>query len=147
MLEEALVKRQWLIASDIVRFLRAIHPSDIDSPPRTPLCQRPHQNVSAATRRSALVSSKVTDETDPFVFGNYAAPGIYLILSHFALFFCFCCFQNPINDKRNNGIFILIFILVYIYLFWFGKKSKMFERYLLFIQTFFGSQIENALIT
>ncbi|VDN58497.1 unnamed protein product [Dracunculus medinensis] len=74
LLEEALVKRQWLIASDIVRFLRAIHPSDIDSPPRTPLCQRPHQNVSAATRRSALVSSKVTDETDPFVFGNYAAP-------------------------------------------------------------------------
>uniref|UniRef100_A0A915BH36 Protein RIC1 homolog n=2 Tax=Parascaris univalens TaxID=6257 RepID=A0A915BH36_PARUN len=76
LLEEALMKRRWLIARDIVRFLRAIDPADIDSPPRTPPCQKPHQNVvSAVSRRSTLVSPKDTEETDSFVFGSYT-PGI-----------------------------------------------------------------------
>lgn len=69
------MKRRWLIARDIVRFLRAIDPADIDSPPRTPPCQKPHQNVvSAVSRRSTLVSPKDTEETDSFVFGSYT-PG------------------------------------------------------------------------
>lgn len=76
LLEEALMKRRFLIARDIVRFLRAIDPSDIDSPPRTPPCQKPHQNVvSAVTRRATLVSSDDTEETDSFIYGSYT-PGI-----------------------------------------------------------------------
>jgi hypothetical protein len=75
LLEEALTKRQWLIARDIVRFLRAIDPSDIDSPPRTPLCQKPPMLPGSGTsgRRLPLVSPKDTDETDAFVFGSYGA--------------------------------------------------------------------------
>ncbi|VDM36928.1 unnamed protein product [Toxocara canis] len=70
LLEEALMKRRWLIARDIVRFLRAIDPADIDSPPRTPPCQKPHQNVvSAVSRRSTIVSPKDNEEADSFVFG------------------------------------------------------------------------------
>lgn len=73
LLEEALTRRRWLIARDIVRFLRAIDPSDIDSPPRTPVCHKPHQNVvGAVARRPPLVSPKDTDETDTFVFGSSA---------------------------------------------------------------------------
>lgn len=74
LLEEALSKREWLIARDIVRFLRAIDPSDIGRRPRTPSCQKAQKNkASMATRRYTTDDSA---ETDAFVFGSYNPPGI-----------------------------------------------------------------------
>lgn len=76
LLEEALSKRQWLTARDIVRFLRAIDPSDIDGPSRTPPCQKPHRNVvSVVSRIPTCMSTNDSEETDSFVFGSYTAPG------------------------------------------------------------------------
>ncbi|VDN30539.1 unnamed protein product [Gongylonema pulchrum] len=77
LLEEALSKRQWLIARDIVRFLRAIDPSDIDGSPRTPPCQKTHRNVAnVVSRIPTRISTDNSDETDSFVFGSYSAPGL-----------------------------------------------------------------------
>ncbi|CAG9534420.1 unnamed protein product [Cercopithifilaria johnstoni] len=77
LLEEALSKRQWLTARDIVRFLRAIDPSDIDDPSRTPPCQKPHRNVvSVVSRIPTRVSTNGSEEADSFVFGSYNAPGM-----------------------------------------------------------------------
>ncbi|OZC11803.1 hypothetical protein X798_00984, partial [Onchocerca flexuosa] len=77
LLEEALSKRQWLTARDIVRFLRAIDPSDIDDPPRTPSCQKSHRNVvNVVSRIPTCISANDSEETDSFVFGNYTASGM-----------------------------------------------------------------------
>uniref|UniRef100_A0A1I7VEJ0 Protein RIC1 homolog n=1 Tax=Loa loa TaxID=7209 RepID=A0A1I7VEJ0_LOALO len=77
LLEEALSKRQWLTARDIVRFLRAIDPSDIDDPPRTPPYQKPHRNVgNVVSRIPTCMSTDDSEETDSFVFGSYTGPGM-----------------------------------------------------------------------
>uniref|UniRef100_A0A0R3RI92 Protein RIC1 homolog n=1 Tax=Elaeophora elaphi TaxID=1147741 RepID=A0A0R3RI92_9BILA len=77
LLEEALSKRQWLTARDIVRFLRAIDPSDIDDPLRTSPCQKPHRNVvNVVSRIPTCMSRNDSEETDSFVFGSYTAPGM-----------------------------------------------------------------------
>uniref|UniRef100_A0A915Q7R5 Protein RIC1 homolog n=1 Tax=Setaria digitata TaxID=48799 RepID=A0A915Q7R5_9BILA len=77
LLGEALSKRQWLTARDIVRFLRAIDPSDIDDPSRTPPCQKPHRNVvNVVSRIPTCMSTNDSEETDSFVFGSYTAPGM-----------------------------------------------------------------------
>ncbi|KAL3993953.1 RIC1 family protein [Acanthocheilonema viteae] len=77
LLEEALSKRQWLTARDIVRFLRAIDPSDIDDPSRTPPCQKPHRNVvNVVSRIPTRMSTNDSEETDSFVFGSYTGPGM-----------------------------------------------------------------------
>lgn len=64
-----------MIARDIVRFLRAIDPSDIDDISRTPPYQKPHRNVGNVTRISTCMSTDDSEETDSFVFGSYTAPG------------------------------------------------------------------------
>ncbi|VDK28571.1 unnamed protein product, partial [Gongylonema pulchrum] len=92
LLEEALSKRQWLIARDIVRFLRAIDPSDIDGSPRTPPCQKTHRNVAnVVSRIPTRISTDNSDETDSFVFGSYSAPGAFLLLD------CSIFFNNSGN--------------------------------------------------
>ncbi|KAM3719655.1 Guanine nucleotide exchange factor [Dirofilaria immitis] len=73
LLEEALSKRQWLTARDIVRFLRAIDPSDIDDLSRISSCQKSHRNIS---KIPTCMSTNDNEETDSFVFGNYTAPGM-----------------------------------------------------------------------
>lgn len=77
LLEEALSKRQWLTARDIVRFLRAIDLSDVDDPLRTPPCQKSHRNVgNVVSRIPTCMSTDDSDETDSFVFGSYTGPGM-----------------------------------------------------------------------
>ncbi|VDM97826.1 unnamed protein product [Thelazia callipaeda] len=76
LLEETLSKRKWLTARDIVRFLRAIDPSDTNYPLRTP-CSKPHRNVaSVMSRISTRRSTNDSEETKSFVFGSYIAPSM-----------------------------------------------------------------------
>uniref|UniRef100_A0A0N5AX60 Protein RIC1 homolog n=1 Tax=Syphacia muris TaxID=451379 RepID=A0A0N5AX60_9BILA len=77
LLEEALIKRRWLIARDIVRFLSAIAPTEIDNSPRPDTFQKP-QNVGSG-RRATHVSPKDPEDTDSFVFGAIS-PGFVFIL-------------------------------------------------------------------
>ncbi|VDK51686.1 unnamed protein product [Anisakis simplex] len=60
LLEEALMKRQWLIARDIIRFLRAIHPSDIDystSPSFSSSVPNATTNISSSSSSSAAAAA------------------------------------------------------------------------------------------
>lgn len=64
LLEASLEASQWVITRDIVRFLKAIDPRDIDSPPRTPLYQKGAQGPL----RGVGLKSPTAEEADAFVF-------------------------------------------------------------------------------
>ncbi|KAK0393210.1 hypothetical protein QR680_000098 [Steinernema hermaphroditum] len=72
LLEEALNRREWIIARDIVRFLRAIDPADIESPPKTPLCPK----GAPQPKRSTLIKNNAgsIENQDSFVVTNFGAP-------------------------------------------------------------------------
>uniref|UniRef100_A0A1I7ZIN4 Protein RIC1 homolog n=1 Tax=Steinernema glaseri TaxID=37863 RepID=A0A1I7ZIN4_9BILA len=72
LLEEALNRRQWIVARDIVRFLRAIDPADIESPPKTPLCPK----GASQQKRSALIKNSAgsLENQDGFVVTNFGPP-------------------------------------------------------------------------
>ncbi|TMS40173.1 hypothetical protein L596_006586 [Steinernema carpocapsae] len=72
LLEEALNRREWIISRDIVRFLRAIDPQDIESPPKTSLCPK----VAPQAKRSTILKnpSGSIENRDGFVVTNFVAP-------------------------------------------------------------------------
>ncbi|KRX57822.1 Protein RIC1 -like protein [Trichinella sp. T9] len=71
LLKSVLNERRWNIANEIIRFLKSIDPSDLDSPPTTPLIFL----KQSAQPRISILSPTVIENWNGFMFANASGGG------------------------------------------------------------------------
>ncbi|KRX94693.1 Protein RIC1 -like protein, partial [Trichinella pseudospiralis] len=71
LLKAVLNERRWNIANEIIRFLKSIDPSDLDSPPTTPLIFL----KQSAQPRISILSPTVIENWNGFVYANASGGG------------------------------------------------------------------------